>query len=41
MENTPIIQPTLKELFETKIVHMILSGELVVGDRLPRESWHK
>lgn len=37
MAKTPIIQPTLKELFETKIVHMILSGELSVGDRLPSE----
>ena len=34
---TPIIQPTLKELFKKEIVHLILSGELSEGDRLPAE----
>jgi DNA-binding FadR family transcriptional regulator len=29
--------PTIKELFIDKIVSMILSGKLSVGDRLPTE----
>ena len=29
--------PTIKELFIDKIVSMILSGSLSVGDRLPTE----
>ena len=32
-----IVAPTIKELFVEKIVGMILSGKLMVGDRLPPE----
>jgi len=32
-----IVAPTIKELFVEKIVGMILSGKLAVGDRLPPE----
>lgn len=37
MEITPLVQPTLRELFERAIVHMIISGEVSAGDRLPSE----
>ena len=37
MEFSKISAPTLKELFVQELEHMILSGRLVVGDKLPPE----
>ena len=32
-----IVAPTISELFETKMQHLILSGELTIGEKLPSE----
>ncbi len=32
-----IIAPTVTEIFESRMQHSILSGELQVGERLPSE----
>lgn len=37
MEFSRLSAPSLKELFVTQLEHMILSGKLTIGEKLPPE----